>query len=64
MPLNQKAAVLSLGGLDSSFTASLTKRILKKAKRERVTYSIGLSGGLDLECNMKVAEHIGSEHRE
>ncbi|KAI5174809.1 hypothetical protein PAEPH01_2099 [Pancytospora epiphaga] len=64
MPLNQKAAVVLSDGLDSSFIASIVQRIFKKAKRERVTYSIELSGGLDLECTMKVAEHIGSEHRE
>ncbi|KAI5169976.1 asparagine synthase (glutamine-hydrolyzing) [Pancytospora epiphaga] len=64
MPLNQKVAVLLSGGLDSSLIASLAQRILRKAKRELVTYSIGLSGSPDLECARKVAEHIGSEHRE
>ncbi|KAI5170929.1 hypothetical protein PAEPH01_1564 [Pancytospora epiphaga] len=63
MPLNQKAAVVLSDGLNSSFIAFLIKLILKKAKRERVTYSIELSGSLGLECARKVAEHIGSKYR-
>ena len=57
-------ALLS-GGLDSSLVAGITARELAKSGKKLTTFSVGLkSGTLDLLNAKKVADHIGSDHKE
>lgn len=58
------AALLS-GGLDSSLIAALVQKRLREAGRPPLkTFSIGMAGGTDLAYARKVADFIGSDHRE
>jgi asparagine synthase (glutamine-hydrolysing) len=53
------------GGLDSSLVAALAAKELKKTGQRLTTFSVGLkSGTLDLLNAKKVADHIGSDHKE
>jgi len=53
------------GGLDSSLVAALAAKELKKTGKRLTTFSVGLKAGtLDLLNARKVAEHIGSDHKE
>ncbi len=53
------------GGLDSSLVAALAAKELKKSGKRLTTFSVGLQAGtLDLLNAKKVAEHIGSDHKE
>ena len=54
------------GGLDSSLVTAIVARELKKSAPDTVlnTYSIGLSGSVDLFWARRVAEHLGTCHHE
>jgi asparagine synthase (glutamine-hydrolysing) len=52
------------GGLDSSLVAALLANDLKKQNRKLKTFSVGLSGSVDLKYAKVVSEYIGSEHHE
>jgi asparagine synthase (glutamine-hydrolysing) len=54
------------GGLDSSLVTAIVARELKKTSPDTVlnTYSIGLSGSVDLIWARRVAEHLGTCHHE
>ena len=57
-------ALLS-GGLDSSLVAAIAARELKKSGKRLTTFSVGLKAGThDLLSAAKVAEFIGSDHKE
>ncbi|MAF77766.1 MAG: asparagine synthase B [Halobacteriovoraceae bacterium] len=57
-------ALLS-GGLDSSLVAAIAARELKKTGKRLTTFSVGLKAGThDLLSAAKVAEFIGSDHKE
>ena len=49
------------GGLDSSIIAALAARI---GPRRLKTFAVGVEGSPDLAAARRVAEHIGSDHRE
>lgn len=49
------------GGLDSSLVVAIATKILGYKAR---TFSIGMSGGTDLEYAKKVSTHCGTEHTE
>lgn len=50
------------GGLDSSVIASILVQVL--GKHNVRTYSIGMNHSTDLKYARKVAEHLGTEHKE
>ena len=54
------------GGLDSSLVTAIVARELKKTAPDTVlnTYSIGLTGSVDLIWARRVAEHLGTCHHE
>ena len=54
------------GGLDSSLVTAIVSRELKKSAPDTVlnTYSIGLTGSVDLIWARRVAEHLGTCHHE
>ncbi len=53
------------GGLDSSLVAALAAKELRKSGKTLTTFSVGLqSGTLDLLNAKKVADFIGSDHKE
>lgn len=53
------------GGLDSSLVCGMAARILKKSGRKIRTFAIGMEAdAIDLKYARKVADYIGSEHRE
>jgi asparagine synthase (glutamine-hydrolysing) len=54
------------GGLDSSLVTAIVARELKTSAPDTVlnTYSIGLSGSVDLFWARRVAEHLGTCHHE
>ena len=54
------------GGLDSSLVTAIVARELKKTAPDIVlnTYSIGLTGSVDLIWARRVAEHLGTCHHE
>ncbi|MPY72914.1 MAG: asparagine synthase (glutamine-hydrolyzing) [Alphaproteobacteria bacterium] len=53
------------GGLDSSIIAALAQKVRKKAgKGSLKTFAVGTEGSPDLVAAKRVAEHIGSDHRE
>lgn len=54
-------ALLS-GGLDSSLTAAIFARELKKRGKKLYTFSIGLPGATDWKYAEMVAKKIGSIH--
>ncbi len=61
----REIASLLSGGLDSSLVSAYVKRFYKKKTNKTLhTYSIGLSGGEDLNFAKKVANHIDSNHTE
>ena len=53
------------GGLDSSIIAAIAQRVRTAAGKGALkTFSVGLAGSPDLVAARRVAEHLGSEHRE
>jgi asparagine synthase (glutamine-hydrolysing) len=54
------------GGLDSSLVTAIVAKELKKSAPDTVlnTYSIGLTGSVDLIWARRVAEHLGTCHHE
>ena len=54
-------ALLS-GGLDSSLISSIASQIAKRQGRTLKTFSIGMTGSLDLKYALMVANFIGSQH--
>ncbi len=52
------------GGLDSSLVAAIAARILAKRGERLQTFAVGTDSSPDLAAARRVAEHIGSEHRE
>lgn len=59
---DRKIACLLSGGLDSSLITALVAKFVPKGQLE--TYSIGMTGGEDLQYAKMVAQHIGSKHTE
>ena len=58
------ASLLS-GGLDSSIISAYVSRFYKLQRNKTLeTYSIGLEDAEDLKYSKKVAEHIGSNHKQ
>ena len=58
------ASLLS-GGLDSSIISAYVSRFYKINKKQQLeTYSIGLQDAEDLKFSKKVADHIGSKHKQ
>ena len=57
--------VLLSGGLDSSLTASITKRLLRGTDQQLHSFSVGVHPeATDLRAARKVADFIGTEHHE
>lgn len=57
--------VLLSGGLDSSLTSSIAKRLLEGTKQKLHSFSIGLNAEApDLIAARKVAKYLGTEHHE
>jgi len=52
------------GGLDSSLVAAIAAKELAKQGQRLKTFTIGMTGGTDLEFARSVANHIGSDHTE
>jgi len=53
------------GGLDSSIIAAIAQKVRQDTGRPALrTFSVGLEGAPDLVAARRVAEHIGSNHRE
>lgn len=52
------------GGLDSSLVAAIAARVLEEQGEQLQTFAVGTPGSPDLEAARRVAEHIGSHHRE
>lgn len=58
-------ACLLSGGLDSSLVCALVNKYYKEKSGNPIeTYSIGMSGSVDLKYAKEVAEYIGSNHHE
>jgi asparagine synthase (glutamine-hydrolysing) len=57
--------VLLSGGLDSSLTSSIAKRLMKGTDQQLHSFSIGLNADApDLIAARKVAKYLGTEHHE
>lgn len=52
------------GGLDSSLVAAIAAEVYAEQGRQLQTFAVGTPGSPDLEAARRVAEHIGSHHRE
>jgi asparagine synthase (glutamine-hydrolysing) len=52
------------GGLDSSLVAAIAARVYAERGERLQTFAVGTPGSPDLAAARRVAEHIGSEHRE
>jgi asparagine synthase (glutamine-hydrolysing) len=53
------------GGLDSSIIAAIAQKVrMEQGRGPLKTFSVGTEGSPDLMAARKVAEHIGSDHRE
>jgi asparagine synthase (glutamine-hydrolysing) len=52
------------GGLDSSLVAAIAARVLAERGEQLQTFAVGTPGSPDLEAARRVAEHVGSLHRE
>jgi asparagine synthase (glutamine-hydrolysing) len=60
--MERNMACLLSGGLDSSLISALVSKFVPKGQLQ--TYSIGMSGGSDLEYARIVSKHIQSNHTE
>ena len=60
--MERNMACLLSGGLDSSLISALVSKFVPKGQLQ--TYSIGMSGGSDLEYARMVSKHIHSKHTE
>jgi asparagine synthase (glutamine-hydrolysing) len=60
--MERNMACLLSGGLDSSLISALVSKFVPKGQLQ--TYSIGMSGGSDLEYARMVSKHIHSNHTE
>jgi asparagine synthase (glutamine-hydrolysing) len=52
------------GGLDSSLVAAIAAKVLAEEGEQLQTFAVGTPGSPDLVAARRVAEHIGSLHRE
>ena len=52
------------GGLDSSLVAAIAAQVLAERGEQLQTFAVGTPDSPDLEAARRVAEHIGSPHRE
>jgi asparagine synthase (glutamine-hydrolysing) len=52
------------GGLDSSLVAAIAAKAQRERGQRLMTFAVGTPGSPDLDAARRVAEHIGSHHRE
>ena len=60
----REVGCLLSGGLDSSLIAAISSRYYKEQGKQLKTFSIGMIGSEDLYFAKKVANYIGSDHKE